>query len=246
MKTFVLGAVTGVVVFLLGVALFLRLGFMETRGDLSPSNFENSFMTAAVHASVRRHAPDMPNPVAPTDDNLIAGGKIFMSDCSGCHGNLQGSGDDSDVLFPRIPQLHKVGTAYTEAQVFWIAKHGIRRAGCSLMENGVPTKISGPWLLTSAVSRVCLRRSKKPWRSHRRSKGEHAGTGRGSDLRHAARGLPVALGPRDAALLSERNLRAHDCFRPALRVSRGKAPTRDGIDHCWVVVGDCGAYRYTC
>ena len=152
MKTFVLGAVTGVVVFLLGVALFLRLGFMETRGDLSPSNFENSFMTAAVHASVRRHAPDMPNPVAPTDDNLIAGGKIFMSDCSGCHGNLQRSGDDSDVLFPRIPQLHKVGTEYTEAQVFWIAKHGIRRSG--MFANGKWRPDKDLWTVAAYISRI--------------------------------------------------------------------------------------------
>src|ERR1700758_5411075 len=47
--------------------------------------------------------------------------------------------------------------------------------------------------------------------------------------RHAARGLPVALGPCDAALLSERNLRAHDCFRPALCLSGGRALAPDRI-----------------
>jgi len=128
-KNFALGALSGAVIFVLGVILYLWLGFAETRGDLAPSWFENSLMTAAVHASVRRHAPEVPNPVAPTDENLIAGGKLFISGCSGCHGAPNGTGDDSDTLFPRIPQLHKVGTEYSEAQIFWIAKHGIRRSG---------------------------------------------------------------------------------------------------------------------
>src|SRR5215831_10135843 len=86
-------------------------------------------MTAAVHASIRRQAPEVPNPVAPTDDTLIAGGKLFISDCSGCHGASNAAEDNSKTLFPHIPQLHKVGTEYTEAQIFWITKHGIRRSG---------------------------------------------------------------------------------------------------------------------
>ena len=129
MKSFLLGVVTGAVLLAFGVVLYLRLGFAEVRGDIAPSRFESNVMAAAVHASVRREASEVPNPVAPTDENLIAGGKLFISGCSGCHGAPNGAEDNSDSLFPRVPQLHKVSTSFTEAQIFWIAKHGIRRSG---------------------------------------------------------------------------------------------------------------------
>src|SRR5215472_10351774 len=87
MGNFLLGALSGAFLLILGVIIYLRLGLAEMRADLAPSSLENSLMTAAVHASVRRNAPETPNPVLPTDDNLIAGGKLFINDCSGCHGD---------------------------------------------------------------------------------------------------------------------------------------------------------------
>ena len=60
MRNFLLGVVTGIVLFLLCAALYLRLGFAEIRGDLGPSAIEDRLMTAAVHASVRRRAPEVP------------------------------------------------------------------------------------------------------------------------------------------------------------------------------------------
>jgi mono/diheme cytochrome c family protein len=143
---------TGASLLILGAVLYLRLGFAEMRGDLPPSSFENRLMTAAVHASVRRHAPEAPSPVAPTDDNLIAGGKLFSNGCAGCHGGLHQSGDDSDSLFPRIPQLHRVGTDYTEAQIFWVAKHGIRRSG--MFANGKWYSNRDLWTMAAYIKRM--------------------------------------------------------------------------------------------
>ena len=60
-------------------------------------------MTAAVQASVRREAPEMPNPIAPTDENLIAGGKLFSNGCAGCHGTFGSSEDTGD--FEDVPKL---------------------------------------------------------------------------------------------------------------------------------------------
>ncbi len=152
MRNFLFGVVTGAILFVLGVILYLRLGFAEMRGDLAPSSFENNLMTAAVHASVRHRAPEVSNPVAATDENLIAGGKLFISDCSGCHGALNGSEDNSDTLFPRIPQLHKVGTEYTEAQIFWIAKHGIRRSG--MFANGKWYPDKDLWAMAAYIKHI--------------------------------------------------------------------------------------------
>ena len=152
MRNFLLGIVSGATLFGLGVILYLRLGFAEVRGDLAPSWFENNLMTASVRASVRREAPEVPDPVQPTDENLIAGGKLFINNCSGCHGAFGGAEDNSDTLFPRIPQLYKVGTEYTEAQIFWIAKHGIRRTG--MFANGKWYPDKDLWAMASYVKRI--------------------------------------------------------------------------------------------
>jgi mono/diheme cytochrome c family protein len=151
-RNFLLGAVTGILVFLCAGLLYLRLGFFEVRGDLPPSSFENSFMTAAVHASVRRHAPAAPNPIMPTDENLIAGGKLFQGNCSGCHGDPNHLGENGDSLFPPVPQLYKFGTQYTESQIFWVAKHGIRRTG--MFANGKWSSDKDLWTMAAYISRI--------------------------------------------------------------------------------------------
>jgi mono/diheme cytochrome c family protein len=152
MRNFLLGAVSGVGLFIVVGLLYLRFGFFESRGDLPPSSFENSFMTAAVHASVRRHAPEVANPIAPTDENLIAGGKLFQGNCSGCHGDPNHPEENGDSLFPPIPQLYKLGTRYTESQIFWVAKHGIRRSG--MFANGKWSSDKDLWTMAAYVSRI--------------------------------------------------------------------------------------------
>jgi mono/diheme cytochrome c family protein len=132
----------------------LWLGWAEVLGDLPPSRFESYLMTKSVHASVRRRAPELPNPVAPTDENLIAGGKIYLGECAGCHG-IPGAPDSestADSLYPPVPQLPKAGTAYSEAQIFWIAKHGVRRTG--MFANGKWDSDQKLWTAAAYIKRI--------------------------------------------------------------------------------------------
>jgi mono/diheme cytochrome c family protein len=152
MKSFLLGVLATLVVLAVGTVLYLRLGLAEVRADISPSRFEASLLSSAVHASVRREAPELPNPVPPTDENLIAGGKMYLNECAGCHGTPGKAEDTGDVLYPPIPQLPKVGTGYTEAQVFWIAKHGIRRAG--MFANGKWDSDEKLWTIAAYIKRM--------------------------------------------------------------------------------------------
>ena len=152
MKNFLLGVLTTVAIFVLGGFLYLRLGFAEVRGDLPPSKLETAVMTSAAHASVRREASEMPNPIAPTDENLIAGGKIYLNECSGCHGAPGKPDESSTTLFPPIPQFPATGTAYTEAQIFWIATHGIRRTG--MFANGKWDSEQKLWTVAAFIARM--------------------------------------------------------------------------------------------
>jgi mono/diheme cytochrome c family protein len=153
MKNFLVGVFVTLIALAIGVVAFLRLGLMEVQADIPPSAFETRVMNSAVHASVRRSAPDVPNPVEPTDDNLIAGGKFYLDACAGCHGTPgKPNNGHGAVLFPIIPELPVVGTEYTEAQVFWITKHGLRRSG--MFANGAYAKDNDMWKAAAYIKRM--------------------------------------------------------------------------------------------
>jgi mono/diheme cytochrome c family protein len=152
MKQFFLGSLVTVLALALGAITYMRLGLSEVRGDVPASNMEASLMRMAVHASVLRHAPEVRNPVEPTEENLIAGGKMFLNECAGCHGTPGKARKWADTLNPPAPQLPEVGTEYSEAQIFWVSKHGIRRTG--MFANGVWDSDQKLWTLAAYIYRI--------------------------------------------------------------------------------------------
>jgi mono/diheme cytochrome c family protein len=152
MKNFLLGVLATLVVLAIGTYAFLRLGLAEVRADLPGSQLESYLMSTAVRSSVRRHAPEISNPVQPTDENLIAGGKMYLGECAGCHGTPGKPEESGDSLYPPIPQLPTAGTQYSEAQIFWVAKHGIRRAG--MFANGKWDSDQRLWTIAAFIKRM--------------------------------------------------------------------------------------------
>jgi cytochrome c553 len=153
MKNFLLGVIFTLAVLTLVVLGYIRFGFAEVQSDIPPSSLESTLMRAGVHASLRREAPSTPNPLPPTDANLIAGGKFYLNACSGCHGTPgKPFGKRGPVLFPSIPELPVVGTDLTESEIFWAAKHGIRRSG--MFANGVWAKDQDLWAVAAYIKRM--------------------------------------------------------------------------------------------
>lgn len=153
MKNFLLGVISTLAVLTLAVLGYIRFGFAEVRGDIPASRFESSLLRAGLHASIRREAPETPNPVAPTDENLIKGGKYYMEACAGCHGRPgEPFGSGGVGLIPPVPEFPVVGTELSEAQIFWVAKHGIRRSG--MMANGVWAKDEYLWTVAAYVKHI--------------------------------------------------------------------------------------------
>jgi mono/diheme cytochrome c family protein len=150
-RYFLLGVLFTVLVLILGGLAYLRLGFAEVRSDVPPGKWETALMFSAAHASVRRRAPELPNPIPPTNENLVAGGKLYLNECSGCHG-APGKPGLPDALYPPIPQFPGRGTDYTESQIFWIAKHGIRLSG--MFANGKWDSDEKLWTISAYVSRI--------------------------------------------------------------------------------------------
>jgi cytochrome c553 len=120
-KGFLLGIFFTLVVLAAGSFAYLWFGLADVRGDEASSQLENYVISTAVHASIRRNAPELRSPVPPTDVNLITGGRMYMEQCARCHGT-----PGSEQKSPSTPSLHEISAQYTESQIFWIAKHGIR------------------------------------------------------------------------------------------------------------------------
>jgi hypothetical protein len=72
------------------------------------------------------------------------------------HASVRRRAPDSEStaasLYPPVPQLPKVGTEYSEAQIFWIAKHGVRRTG--MFANGKWDSDKKPWTVAAYVQRI--------------------------------------------------------------------------------------------
>jgi cytochrome c553 len=119
-------------VLVLVAGVVVRLGFADFRADAPIPSWLGRWFSATVHKSVKRQASSLPALPSATDEELIAGGKIYLNDCAGCHGEPgKPPSDFGATFYPRAPQLGLNGTSFTPTQIFWVAKHGIRRTGMS-------------------------------------------------------------------------------------------------------------------
>jgi mono/diheme cytochrome c family protein len=152
MKNFIAGFLAGTLALIIGVLGYLRLGLVDFRSDAAIPDGAARFLYSGIHASVRRTAPKFQNPLPQTDETLIAGGKLYLNDCVGCHGEPgKPPSDFGATFYPPAPQFPRVGTKYSEAEVFWVAKHGIRRTGMAAQGSSY----SDPklWSLAAFISR---------------------------------------------------------------------------------------------
>jgi len=125
-----LGAVLMLVILLLSALAVMRLGLMPVNADGTHSTLEARIMPLVLHASIVRHAAADANPLAVNEENLKAGASTYKAMCARCHST---PGDNPSVygqsFYPPAPQLPGGMPNYTDAQLFWTIKHGIRNTG---------------------------------------------------------------------------------------------------------------------
>jgi mono/diheme cytochrome c family protein len=105
------------------------MGFAGVTGDAAPPLWESRLMQTAVHASIRRRAAVL-QPLPTTDETLVAGGKLYVAGCAGCHGDIGKPGADRDH-YPRVPQFAAGRSDYSDKEMYWVVKHGIRMTAMS-------------------------------------------------------------------------------------------------------------------
>ena len=130
MLKFLLGFVVAVVLVLAFGFCYLRFGFVNPRADQPVGGLESKISMPALDAAVDRRAPEVQNPLQPTDANLIAGMKTYQSNCALCHGDLLHPRTAfGDSFYPRVPQFAEDAPDMPENENFYIIKHGVRWTG---------------------------------------------------------------------------------------------------------------------
>jgi mono/diheme cytochrome c family protein len=133
LRGFLFGILAVIVVGLAGGYIVLRSGLVPANADAKPGRLENWAAKTSLHATLQREAPKGPNPVASTDDNLIAGVELYGTHCAICHGTAKGNASASPVAkgeYPAPPQLATDGVEDDpEGVSFWKIQHGIRWTG---------------------------------------------------------------------------------------------------------------------
>ena len=127
LKSFLLGAISAYGLAAIVLISAAGLGIVPVQADVAPSRLEAAVLGTALHAAVARRAPDGVNPVVPSEDNLIQGAKLYTQMCARCHGLSKESDNGlGQSFYPPAPHLPLRGTTYSEAEMFWLVKHGIR------------------------------------------------------------------------------------------------------------------------
>ena len=130
MRKFWLGFVIAIIIIFVGGFLYVRFGLVDPRADIEMGHLERDLAMPSLDAAVDRRAPDIKNPIEANDANLIAGMKIYQTNCASCHGDIHHPhGMLADSLYPRAPQFVEDAPDMPENQNFYIIQHGIRLSG---------------------------------------------------------------------------------------------------------------------
>ena len=125
-----LGAALMLLILLLSGIAVMRLGLMPVNADGTHSSLEARIMPLVLHASIVRHASADMNPLAVNEENLKAGASTYKAMCARCHST---PGDNPSAygqsFYPPAPQHLGGMPNYTDSQLFWTIKHGIRNTG---------------------------------------------------------------------------------------------------------------------
>ena len=123
--------IAGCIVLPVIAILYLRFGYVPVAVDGPVIPFEELLAGTAVQARIAREAPTKAGLPA-SEENLVAGAKIYREHCVDCHGLPGGTPSAaSKGMYPPPPQFFDQKTFGNEqvGQDYWIIANGIRLTG---------------------------------------------------------------------------------------------------------------------
>jgi hypothetical protein len=139
MRSFLVGLVVGVVLVPLVLFVVGSMGGLSTHATADPPAWEARFADRALEASLSREARSLRNPITVNDDALLAGMKLYIDNCSGCHGRPgEPSPWGTKNLYPRVPQFAEHPAHLGAGKMFVVVKRGIRYSGMGAWDGMLP------------------------------------------------------------------------------------------------------------
>ena len=125
-------SVYGAIVLILAVAFlfFIYLGIYDVSANKPHTGLVQWVLSTTMDNSVRRHAEGIPVPPL-TDAALVrTGSGYYQASCAGCHG-APGLAPSAFAkgLNPPPPSLAEAVPDWTQAELFWIARNGVKMSG---------------------------------------------------------------------------------------------------------------------
>jgi mono/diheme cytochrome c family protein len=153
MRNFVLGLATPVVILLLAAIFMVGTGRVPIEASQQPSTLEMRIATTALNAAVQRCAASLSNPVKMDDDALMQAMVLYKMSCASCHG---APGDADNVygrsFYPPAPQFPTQHPRRSEAELYYVIKHGVRNTGMAAWGNLMEEE--QVWKVAALLSRL--------------------------------------------------------------------------------------------
>jgi thiosulfate dehydrogenase len=153
MGKFSIGVIVTFLVLILGGLGFAMLGFFPSAANVPPPSLETRITSGALDASMERHAPHLTNPLAPTDQNLEDGMKLYTMNCALCHGGLDRKPSTlANSFYPPPPNLVSDPPDDPEWHIFYAIRTGVRYTGMPSWEKTLTEQ--DMWKITMLLSHL--------------------------------------------------------------------------------------------
>lgn len=130
MKKFWLGLLVGVIGALAIPLVVLYAGGINMRASAGPGPIEQFVGTLAMEHSVAVRAPAEQNPYSGDQQAMATGREHYQEMCLLCHGAPGVEPREfAKGLTPRPPDLERSIREFSDGELFWITKHGVRMTG---------------------------------------------------------------------------------------------------------------------
>ncbi len=131
MKGFLLGIVLGIIAVVCATYLYFASGLVPVATAAQAMPFEKKLAKIALQARLEKEMPKTV-PIQADDPNLIAGARVYLDHCAGCH-SLPGQPETviAKGMFPKPTALFN-GKGVTDdpaGETYWKASNGIRLSG---------------------------------------------------------------------------------------------------------------------
>lgn len=153
MRGFILGIIVTIVAIFAAALLVAVTGRVTMRADILPPSMEKRMAMRAMDMNVERNAPKIADPVAPTEENLVAGAALYRDHCTLCHGDqARPVSPLARTLNPPPPQFMTEEPDMAENENFYITLHGVRWIGMPGWKNMMTRQQI--WTVVTFLSRM--------------------------------------------------------------------------------------------